>query len=407
YDTYQWIYGSEPDQELEVLTEIRRKRKKKGLTVLWTTNTSQALDKGIKGFHIYTKDSLGNVRRVNDRLIRINLDQEDIVLTYHDPEYDLSRKMDFYITPVDDWDYTGRNYTVEYTPNLVTDPKISLLKLDRTKEGVEVNWQFPQEKEKEIEGFRIMRRKSISEPFQVIYEAFPAEREFTDDELTEEGTYYYQVAIEYLSGFVENGMVKTITLLSEINVPAPAGLTGKIVGSGNNRSVALEWTSLPDSISVKGYKLLVDKNNKGLAYLGSIPLIETNSYAYNVNNTYGRKFRFAMKAINQNNEESVASDTVTVYSPSVRLPTVDNVTITSDNGNVSLAWTYDYQIEDLLGFNIYQNGVLISEASETDKNAKVFTINSPEPGKYNFTIEAVSSFGIRSEKSLRRNIEIL
>jgi len=100
------------------------------------------------------------------------------------------------------------------------------------------------------------------------------------------------------------------------------------------------------------------------------------------------------------------SDTITVYAPSLRLPDFYDLSVREESGVAVVEWRYNERIDDLQGFNLYQNGEIIASSTQIGTGERVWRSVVLPAGMYTFQMEAVSRFGKVSKKTSKRNLKI-
>ncbi len=189
----------------------------------------------------------------------------------------------------------------------------------------------------------------------------------------------------------------------------PKNLNGTIIEKENKRYVRLTWGEDPhEDIAGLEYLLYVAGIGKELALQASID-IKRNTYDYLTPNRFGKLYQFQVQARYEKQysfEKSPVSDTLSVYVPSKELPTTSVWPISLNGSKITLNWKYSNLIDDLAGFRLYENGELILSEKELTADSRRWESSDLLPGKYEYQIEAVSKYAIKSELSIPRLFNI-
>ena len=411
-NTFTWEYDTEPDLMVEFQYDIEKLRKKRGVQLKWLFDNADLNSKNIKGFHIFMEDSLGKISRLTNLARKPTKGEESAkpVLIYVNQEYDLSKDARFYAKPVDIFNTIGAEHSIKYSEEdfaLLEAPILSKASTEKGVNSVEVSWSFNSLNEQKILSFEIYRRKSIDDPALLIGETSVQQRQYVDNDLPEDGYFLYTVAA-ITPSYQKLESNEVLTLVdSQPVVTAPADLRGQVIDISGKKYIRLKWDAPIEGYPAGGYQLYVDAFNSGeVARQSSLPPIRSTIYDYEVYNRFGKKYDFAVSAIDENGTESQLSKTISVYIPSKSLPTVNIWPIGQEDNVVTLNWKYSEDIDDLAGFRLYQNGELIKTEKDLPAEAREWKSSNLEPGNYTYVIQAVSKFDVESQKSQPRNFII-
>lgn len=231
---------------------------------------------------------------------------------------------------------------------------------------------------------------------QLIQTVTGADLAYTDNGLTEDTTYTYEVRAVDQAGNVSvaSNAVTARTKLASSSPPAvPLNLK---VTSVTTDSVSLSWESATDSIDVIGYIIYRDNQliqgvigAEEVAYT-DIGLMEDTMYTYQV------------RAVDQAGNISEMSNTVTARTKSAEdltPPTpplnlrIDDVTTNS----VSLSWEAAIDDVGVTGYHVYRDDQLIQTLSGTELS--YIDTGLMEATTYTYKIRAVDQAGNLSEAS--------
>ncbi|MEB7439065.1 fibronectin type III domain-containing protein [Enterococcus hirae] len=231
---------------------------------------------------------------------------------------------------------------------------------------------------------------------QLIQTVTGADLAYTDNGLTEDTTYTYEVRAVDQAGNVSvaSNAVTARTKLASSSPPAvPLNLK---VTSVTTDSVSLSWESATDSIDVIGYIIYRDNQliqgvigAEEVAYT-DIGLMEDTMYTYQV------------RAVDQAGNISEMSNTVTartkpteeILPPAAPLNLrIDDVTTNS----VSLSWQEAIDNVDVASYNVYRDDQLVQTLTGTDLT--YIDTGLMEDTTYTYIVKAVDPSGNLSEAS--------
>lgn len=231
---------------------------------------------------------------------------------------------------------------------------------------------------------------------QLIQTVTGADLAYTDNGLTEDTTYTYEVRAVDQAGNVSvaSNAVTARTKLASSSPPAvPLNLK---VTSVTTDSVSLSWESATDSIDVIGYIIYRDNQliqgvigAEEVAYT-DIGLMEDTMYTYQV------------RAVDQAGNISEMSNTVTARTKPTEeiLPPADPLNLRIDDvttNSVSLSWEAAIDDVGVTGYHVYRDDQLIQTLSGTELS--YIDTGLMEATTYTYKIRAVDQAGNLSEAS--------
>jgi hypothetical protein len=185
----------------------------------------------------------------------------------------------------------------------------------------------------------------------------------------------------------------------------PENLKAEIVTKDNKQFIHLTWGDEPhEDIAELEYLIYVSAFSEELAQQASID-IRKNSYYHPAPNVFGKNYKFQVEALYEKEysyERSPISDTLEIYVPSRKLPQLYNLNGSREHNDITLSWKYSDRIDDLAGFRLYDDGVMIVSEKEIPATARNYTVKLKIPGKYKFQLQAISKYGIKTELSQSR-----
>lgn len=404
----KWQYGYEAKIDVGAVVESKKIKRKTGVSTVWELSTGELEEKNIKGFDIYRLDSLGREKKMNDTPIRVNMLEDSTSLISMDEEVDNSKRWSYRAVPISIFDIAGSPIDVVFQGATYLDLSSLTLSLgeDRPEDkSVQLEWEVQAGNPSAISGFKIYRKEKLSDESYLVSALLSSGvRTFEDTTILQSGYYFYEVEIESMAG--ENHLSSPLMVYKQlVHRPGrPIGLRGSVVKNGGERFVYLAWQSPEDA---EGYQLYIDGiMSSGLALDGSAGIIEETKYQFPIKAQYGKEYRFAVSAVNNNEVEGELSDTLTIFIPSEFLPQINIWPIAKEDSQVTLNWEYPDFIQDLEGFRLYQNGIMVADESTLGSDVRRWQSEELETGKYSYELEAVTRFDISSQKSKPRNFNI-
>lgn len=411
FDTLRWQYGSKAKIDVGAIVESEKIKRRTGVNTVWKLSTRELKEKNIKGFDIYRLDSLGTVKKLNDTPIRVNMIEDSTSLISMDEEVDNSKRWSYRAVPISIFDITGSPVDVVFqgTAYLNLSDLILSLGEDRPEDqSVPLEWEVQADNPSAISGIKVYRKQKLSDERSLVSPILDSGvRTYEDTTISQSGYYFYELEIESVAG--ENHISSPLMVYKQLvrRPGSPIALRGSVVKNGDERLVYLAWQSPAGELDIAGYQLYIDGvMSNGLALDGSAGIIEETKYQFPVKAQYGKEYRFAISALNDDQVEGVLSDTLKIFVPSESLPNLNIWPISKQDFKLTLNWEYPDFIQDLEGFRLYQNGIMIADESILGKGARSWQSEELETGKYSYELQAVTRFDILSPKSKPRNFNI-
>ncbi len=405
-DRYSWLIGSQNNLNLTIKNQ-KIKRKKNTVALTWQLNRD-SIDNNynIAGFNIYRKTMQGEYSKINDRVIWLNRATQNRIVYYKDsiPNRDVNYL--YALVPVSLFNTEGSKYEMLLNSKIPDILPAPLLKSDIPyghdfiKEGVRFSWQYDTLYTNSISGFLIKRMDNVVDGFIVVSDTLkPSERSYFDRNvpLTSEKKYYYKLVVLQENSFpIES---KRLTYVYDPITQYSERLKGIAEIKEGNVVVNFSWSQNSENTSTfKGYQLKSDFGSNIMASINSMPLINDSNYSYKVEGAKGKKYRFTICAVDYKNRTLPYTDTISVVIPALHLPSIRFSNITVNENSITLNWSYA-DLVDLAGFRIYNKGEMVLSESEIMPENRSWTFADLEPGKYDFTIQAISKYGVKSEVS--------
>ncbi len=407
--TYKWVVGTKTDLTINIEKQnIKKRRNKVKLEWVFDKDSFDAND-NLAGFNIMRKPVGGSYEKINKNTIWVNKGATRRLVIYYDtiPSTDISYS--YALVPLSFFNTEGDYYEIKLNTNIPDEVPPPVIKSDMpygydfVNNGAEINWEFDPLYNESISGFIVKRMINAGEGFITISDTVaPTSRSYIDKNLQPiaNNKYYYQVTALQPESYPL--VSKRLTLFYDpYPQPSKPGIlkAEPKIENGTAR-VALSWTEDKDLLSqIKGYQIRSDFGNDDLASDQNIPLITDFSYNYEVQGVKGKKYLFSLFIVDKKDRSHAYSDTISVIIPSDYIPAVEFESIEVINNKIKLKWDYKEGIDDLAGFRLYRNGNLIADESVlTAEKREWLSVNLPS-GKYSYTIQAVSIFGLKTRMS--------
>ena len=416
--TYQWKYGDKPNLSPPIEITTRATEKKTKIEIVWNVEMKQYKELNLNGFNVYRQSGNDAFVKLNITPVWISSDKAKAELDYFDNTATEGANYTYAIAPVSLFGTEGMHITTVFDPvkayHKYVMPGLKEFKTmisPGVPPEVIVNWEFKKEEEPFMKGF-LVERADKNYVFKAVSGILPVNtRSFSDVGKKDiMGYYAYRVTVvtddpafkgwSNVVLFVYNPVIKP---------PVPKNFTGKFSAEKGHQYISLSWDGkTPDDTLTAGYHLYASfPPSEKILLEGSLPLIKTNQYKYEVFNSIGAKYRFEVSAQSKYKYESDPCKFIEVFSPTKNMPFPNLWPIKVDSNRVVLEWRYE-NIPDLKGFQVYQNKKLIVTEKTLSRDARKWVSPPMEYGKeYVFEIAAVSEYGLISGMSFERKIRIL
>ncbi len=188
------------------------------------------------------------------------------------------------------------------------------------------------------------------------------------------------------------------TTFMAVGYPVPQNVKAEVEMSGDTCFVVLTWDNVENMADFGAYQIYCDRGYAGrLSRETSLPKITESKYRYKVEGSSGKKYTFAVAIANENNYIGDKSETVEVFIPNSRIP-FPMLKVKQNETKMDITWTYRTNISDLKGFRLYYEGELIANESQLTADMRTFSLESTKKGWNKIEIEAITEYGILSQK---------
>ncbi|MDR0619518.1 MAG: hypothetical protein LBG17_06430 [Bacteroidales bacterium] len=234
---------------------------------------------------------------------------------------------------------------------------VSIAPVIKSKEVIENNkvkltWDFPEEMNKYINGFRVYRSTKPQGTKQKIYETKKTtERSFVDKnpELT---NYYILSVYNNETEKLSTGLIYA-ELIDSVPPLAPTGLAGNVDSLG---LVRISWKANTEK-DIYGYRIY-RSNRPDFEFLLAYPseILDTN-FMDTVNiKTLTKEIYYRLKAVDLRGNNSVFSSILELKRPDVIAPVSPVIReITADKKGISITW-YNSTSSDVISHHIFRKG---------------------------------------------------
>jgi hypothetical protein len=179
----------------------------------------------------------------------------------------------------------------------------------------------------------------------------------------------------------------------------PAGLKARWLQEDGKTYVELAWNPKYASDSVTaGYKVYsIVSSGPRVNACTVMPLIHGNTCRFEVTDTRETRYKFSVMAVSATDMQSEMSDSVETVIPSSLLPAPDMLACTRERNVITLQWEYP-RVEGLKGFRIYQDGTIVANEYEVDRQATRYSTVAEDDLDHKFEIVAVYKSNVKSER---------
>jgi hypothetical protein len=405
-----WKYGEKAD--LNIITTVSAKSISPGtkIQLTWQADKERTPIAMLAGFNIYRNGAKINSapKMAVDDIGKMLFSTFDSAVSTTEPtRYEISAQSIFGIE--------GSKVSYEYKPSEHPSSykNATLLKIEpegaNFSEGMGVTWTFPPENEIYLKGFRI-EKADLPAKFTTLSENIsPGDRKFIDKTKTSAASYIkFRVIAIYKDGTELPSYELLYYYLPTIKPLKAMNVKTELVVKEHQTFAKLSWDpKAADDTLTDYYQVMVSNPVSGKFMLDAgIPPIKDNSYMYEIDYRHAAKYKFGIVPISKYLIQGEISDTAEVLSPSRELPYIRINSLTADSNKVSIRWDYP-DLWDIKGFRIYQNGNLVANELQVKKNARLFVTPGLRRGAiYDFSVQAVTEYGVESDKSMPSTIII-
>jgi hypothetical protein len=405
-----WSYGEVPD--LNLINEITSKstRNKRGIRIFWNADVNKMKAGYVHGFNVY-RDGI----RLNLDPIAVSYNNDLSEFSWYDSTANSEEVTQYSIASESMLDIEGiikaYTYNPEEHPDAYAKTEVtSIASLGYYfKDGIKVQWKFPQNAESLIKGF-IVEKNNVPNGYKKVSTLLqPSAREFIDKTTSPVFSYeIFKVVAIYKDRSEISGVEKLYNYFPLREPPQPQNCTAVTKFDGKAFTISLSWDGRINGDTVtKAYNIyLFDPITHRMVLDKSVSPVKTNSCVFVLNSGTYRTNKYCVAAITKNGTESILGDTIFVTVPTLVMPVPEKPNITINKHAINLKWEYP-NLEDLKGFRIYQNKYILKNETFITKDMREFnTEDLAVDNTYEYSIQAVSEKGVVSKISGTRYVNI-
>ncbi|MBK9017120.1 MAG: hypothetical protein IPM82_25390 [Saprospiraceae bacterium] len=411
-DVFFWKYGTRPNLNLPIDLKILTAGSPSRLEIRWNFDYQTYLAQNLNGFNLYRRSGTGGFQKLNETPIWASTQDNTSQLSFFDENVQPNTAYTYAVAPLSLFGTEGQRQEVLFDPSKlppdkVEPPMLRIVEQATGNTGIRFEWDFLTASQKFIRGFVLQRRENVEAAYADVSQQLPASARAATDTPPKQGEYYLyrlRVVDDFGGNLFSNELL--VFYDPQVPPPAPTGLRGEFEKEGNRQFIRLSWNpkSQGDTLTT-GYWLYSNfPPSERLILEGNIPTITANGYRYEIFSAKSEAYQFAVSAVGARTVESGLSNVVRVVTPSQIIPNT-NIWPFSVNGNrITLNWAYDAP-PDLAGFRIFQDGTQVAGEAQLGASARQW-VSPPLAfnATYNFELQAVTTTGVVSKKSIARTI---
>lgn len=396
--------------DLKASSTVKAKKAKHQVKVTWTLNSQKIIASNIiYAFNVYrTLD--GKRSRLNTLPVIANVIDPICKIPYVDSLANMATKVIYELAPLTLMGYEMPGYTATYDPAQFPAEFTPVL-VSQYKDGDKpmlFSIQIPAAVVPFVDSIRLEEFSGASEYYKCRLYAGSAKEAIipfdTARVYPKKYTFRIVVFLRTDEEPVKSANVD-VQFSPDMRFEAVSDITGEFVSEGSNRFIRLKWKPVAGAA---GYRLYTKDEVSGkMIWEGSYDLIKTTQFDFPVQISTSKSYTFSISAVNSKGlNESPLKNIATVVTPSKYLLRVWFAeSVTQQDSLVKLTWTYQ-EPGDLKGYRIYENGALITDEQVLTKGKTLWISTPRKPGRYVYTIEAITFYGVASPLSEERTVII-
>lgn len=391
--------------------QLNVEKAKIGTFLRWSYPVKEFHERALFGYNVYRselkpEDKLKFEKLNITPISTINKKDDHWLWHFIDKKADNAKRYVYAIVPVDHFqkEYKKTIYRYYSEPNifdlyrLMGDVRIESVS-QKTDNAVEIKWSFGSKEEKYIQGFIVERTRLPERELAAISTLLsPNTRNFMDMEDKKEGeVYMYRVSVMHNNNAIKRSVPVSLYYVNLVKLPPPSGLMAHYIDEEDGGYVYLAWEKFKgESLDLNsGYVIFTDLVEQGtMIREASIPLITDEQYTYRLGAYGGREFTFGVAG---KSKFGIIGEIATVSHniPIKQIPRVVKVKYKELNEGKQIKLQWDYKdINDLKGFEIYQNGELATTSISLGRYDREWISEELEPNRlYKFEVVARSYSG--------------
>ena len=403
-ETFDWTYGSSPDLQLDMTptSKIRRKN----INLRWEFDITRFRELELKGFYVYKINPQRDTTRLTDDFIVMTQTENPAFLTYSAPFEERDTASVYFARPITYFNTEGDASVLRVRPSQLVQATVPpvLQELEIQTDKINLAWEFPVDNNSAIQGFKVQRKKSLASPFEDVSDVIDANiRSFEDNNLNGPSRYIYRVIAITNQGLELWSKNEIIQYAPQKKIGEIENLKAEVVQQEGRFLIRFTWDY--EGAESTQFRFFTDNPDRtGLAWVQRVDPIDGASYDYEVRTSISQLAGFGFAPV-VDGKQGVVSDKIEVITPSKRLPFINLWPLDQKENIVTLNWEYR-ELLDLKGFRLYQNDEVILDENQLNGTSRQWQSAELDPGNYTYSIEAVSIYGVASQRSKPRKFKI-
>ena len=410
-DVFSWQYGSRASLDLPVELKFLTTGTPARLEVRWEFDYQTYLARNVNGFNLYRRSAGGSFQKLNESPVWAATEGAVSQLSFFDENVQPNTVYTYAVAPLSLFGTEGQRQEAVFDPSKlpgkVEPPVLRAVEQASGTPGIQFEWDFSVASQNFIQGFVLQRRANVEASYVNVSALVPPTGRTAADTPPRTGEFYlYRLRV--LDDFGLNLFSNELLLYydPQIPPPAPTGLRGEFEKDGSRQFVRLTWNAKsPDDQLTAGYQLHSNfPPDERLILEGNISLITGNSYRYEIFSAKSAVYLFAVSAVSARKAESGLSNVARIVTPSQKIPNTNIWPFSVSGNRITLNWEYDAP-PDLAGFRIFQDDVQVAGENQLGPSARQWVSPPLAFGAaYRFELQAVTSSGVTSKKSIARTV---
>ncbi|WP_152552823.1 hypothetical protein [Schleiferia thermophila] len=376
---------------------------KSSVQLKWKANSEKVRQLAQRGFNVYRKD--GEKWKQLNKAPVISTDSKGFY-SILDSGASSNSVNEYSIRLLSIFNFEGEDNLFFYDPDeYIENYKIpEIQKIDGSRpysDGILIGFNIDESMKRHLKQLEIQR--ADGDVFNTIGTLGVLDTLFIDRQpLTPKQYYAYRVKASCKDGTILHSDVALIYYMPKILPPPPKNLRASVRNQNKRTFITLEWDkgSPDDTITTEYYIYASHPLTNKIQWVNFEESITQTRFVYEVQTDFSATYRFCVSALGKYMYESETSDTIEVKISSRYLPIPIVTGWEVDSSSALFRWDYP-MIDDLKGFRIYRDGMLIISERDLPAESRAFNTGPMRFfSRYVFEIEAVSTDGFVSMRSV-------
>lgn len=398
--------------------ELSYKNKGYALELEWVYPLDKFKQGALQGFTIYRKNESGEFVDISEgilypEIVRGELNQDNKNWYFEDDNCDPSKAQVYAIVPSDYFQSSfSKDFIYSYDPaanaGLSDNPVISDIK-NLGPGNMQINWALLDESEdSRVDHFKLTvtdvaadngSGDGLGVKTVLAEELHYGVRTFTDTIPKEVGKVYAYQLVAVDRNYQELSVTKNVIYVEVLIPPSLTGLGATVSKVGDDIKVSLTWDAIAnDDDRTSFYRLFHDfrdRSNTGtMIEQGGIGNVYGNSYDLIFGSSLGREATIGLVPVSTSGDRGTMA-TIKVFMPNLEMDFPDSLDVTKiDRNNLKIDWAYDSSAQDLNGFRLYLDDVIVLDETALTKELRTYTVTLPdmtEGQSYQYALSAVGT----------------